>query len=141
MGDLHKVVKSDYTVGTVIIIGILILFFPVSMTEKETVYALSQGTNQSGMVQPIQEQQQRLLQSRINTVKLLADMVQNRLHEASNLLEITSVDPVIQKTPCATSISKVYMGIKVFVMYEPFKVGTHRWGIVLTEPYYQLVGH
>ena len=32
-------------------------------------------------------------------------------------------------------------GIKVLVMYEPLKVGTHRWGIVLTEPYFQLVGH
>lgn len=34
---------------------------------------------------------------------------------------------------------EVINGIKMFVMYEPFKVGTHRWGIVLTEPYYELV--
>jgi hypothetical protein len=116
VGDMHKVIKSQYTIGTVIVIGIL--FFPVPITEKLTVYALSQGTNQyssssfkAGMIQAIREQQQDLLQSRINMVKLLADMVQNRLHEASNLLEITSVDPVVQKTPFATSISKVYMGI------------------------------
>ena len=44
-------------------------------------------------------------------VKLLADMVENRLHGAFVLLEITSVDPVVQKTPFAYSISKVYMGI------------------------------
>jgi hypothetical protein len=111
VGDLHNVVKSHYTVGTFVIIGILILFFPVSIAEKVTVYALGQGTNQSGMIQAIQERQRHLLQSRINMVKLLADMVQSRLHEASNLLEITSVDPVVQKTPFATSISKVYMGI------------------------------
>jgi hypothetical protein len=116
-GDLHIVVKSHNTVATVIII-ILILFFPVAITERVTVYGLSQVTNQSssssftaGMIRAIQEQQQHLFQSKINMVKLLTDMVENRLNEASILLEITSLDPVVQKTPFATSISKVYMGI------------------------------
>jgi uncharacterized membrane protein HdeD (DUF308 family) len=62
VGDLHNVVKNHYTVGTVIIIGILILFFHVSIAEKVTVYALGQVSNQSGMIQAMQEQQQHLLQ-------------------------------------------------------------------------------
>ncbi|MGC2571709.1 MAG: cache domain-containing protein, partial [Candidatus Nitrosopolaris sp.] len=32
------------------------------------------------------------------------------------------------------SRTEIMNGIKTFVMYEPFKVGTHRWGIILTEP-------
>ena len=31
-----------------------------------------------------------------NIVKLLADMVRNKLHDAVNLLEITSKDPLVQ---------------------------------------------
>ena len=114
--DLNIVVKSHHIVGIVIIICILV--FPITITEKVTVYALAPGSNRSslssftaGMMQATQGQQQRLLQSKINMVKLLADMVENRLHQASVLLEITSVDPVVQKTPFAYSISKVYMGI------------------------------
>jgi hypothetical protein len=41
----YKAVKSNYMVGTVIIISILILFSPVAVTEMVTVYALNQGTN------------------------------------------------------------------------------------------------
>lgn len=118
VGDPHKAVKSHYMIGTVIIISILILFFLVAVTKMVTVYALNQGTNQSssssltaGIIQATQEQQQHLLDSKINMVKLLTDMVENRLYVASILLEITSVDPAVQKTPFATSISKVYMGI------------------------------
>ena len=32
------------------------------------------------------------------------------------------------------SRTEIINGIKTFVMYEPFKVGAHRWGIILTEP-------
>jgi hypothetical protein len=46
-----------------------------------------------------------------NVVKLLADMVRNRLHDAVNLLEITSQDPVIQNLSSANFITKKYMGI------------------------------
>ncbi len=53
----------------------------------------------------------QLIKCKINMVKLLANMVENRLHQASVLLEITSDDPVVQKTHFAYSISKVYMGI------------------------------
>jgi hypothetical protein len=42
------------------------------------------------MMQTTQGQQQQILQSKINMVKLLADMVENRLHQALVLLEITS---------------------------------------------------
>ena len=101
--DLNKVVKSHHIVGIVIIICILV--FPIAITEKVTVYALVPGSNHSssssstaGMVQATQgqQQQQQLLQSKINMVKLLADMVENRLHQALVLLEITSVDSVIR---------------------------------------------
>jgi hypothetical protein len=46
-----------------------------------------------------------------NVVKLLADMVRNRLHDAVNLLEITSLDPVVQNLSYANFITKKYMGI------------------------------
>jgi hypothetical protein len=114
--DLSNVVKSHHIVNIVIIICILV--FPIAITEKVTVYAVPEESNHSssssfssGTMQATQGQQQQLLQSKINMVKLLADMVENRLHQASVLLEITSVDPVVQKTPFAYSISRVYMGI------------------------------
>ena len=44
-------------------------------------------------------------------VKLLSDMVSNRLHDAVNLLEITSKDPIMQNVPFANFITKKYMGI------------------------------
>jgi len=46
-----------------------------------------------------------------NVVKLLADMVSNRLHDAVNLLEITSKDPIIQNVTFTNFITKKYMGI------------------------------
>jgi hypothetical protein len=46
-----------------------------------------------------------------NVVKLLADMVRNRLQDAVNLLEITSKDPIIQNVTFANFITKKYMGI------------------------------
>jgi len=100
--DLNKVVKSRHIAGIVIIICILV--FPIAITEKVTVYALPPRSDHSssssftaGMMQAPQGQmQQQFLQSKINMVKLLTDMVENRLHQASVLLEITGVDPVVQ---------------------------------------------
>ncbi|HZA06704.1 MAG TPA: cache domain-containing protein [Nitrososphaeraceae archaeon] len=46
-----------------------------------------------------------------NVVKLLSDMIRNRLHDAVNLLEITSKDPIIQNVSFANYITKKYMGI------------------------------
>jgi hypothetical protein len=46
-----------------------------------------------------------------NVVKLLADMVRNRLQDAVNLLEITSKDPIIRNVTFANFITKKYMGI------------------------------
>jgi hypothetical protein len=34
---------------------------------------------------------------------------------------------------------EIINGIKMVFMYEPFEAGTHRWGMVLIEPYHQLV--
>jgi hypothetical protein len=60
-----------------------------------------------------------------NVVKLLADMVRNRLHDAVNLLEITSQDPVIQKAPFANFISKKYMGIQANMDLTKRKIARH----------------
>jgi hypothetical protein len=46
-----------------------------------------------------------------NVVKLLADMVSSRLHDAVNLLEITSKNPIIQNVTFPNFITKKYMGI------------------------------
>jgi uncharacterized protein len=53
----------------------------------------------------------QVLQSTTNIVKLLADMVQNRLHDATNLLELTSTDPEVKNTSLVGDISKAYMGL------------------------------
>jgi hypothetical protein len=53
----------------------------------------------------------QVLESATNIVKLLADMVQNRLHNAVNLLELTSIDPEVKNTPFVGAISKAYMGV------------------------------
>jgi hypothetical protein len=53
-----------------------------------------------------------------NMVKLLADMVRNKLHDAVNLLEITSKDPVIQNVSFANFITNKYMGIPSTWIYQ-----------------------
>jgi hypothetical protein len=53
----------------------------------------------------------QVLQSETNMVKLLADMVQNRIHDAVDILELTSIDPAVKDTLYLGSISKSYMGI------------------------------
>ena len=44
-------------------------------------------------------------------VKLLANIVRNKLHDTVNLLEITSKDPVIQNITLTNFVTKKYMGI------------------------------
>jgi hypothetical protein len=44
-------------------------------------------------------------------VKLLADMVRDRLYDAVNLLEMTSKEPAVQNVSFANFITKQYMGI------------------------------
>jgi len=46
-----------------------------------------------------------------NMVRLLADMVRDRLYDAVNLLEITSKEPAVQNVSFANFITKQYMGI------------------------------
>ena len=53
----------------------------------------------------------QVLESATNIVKLLADMVQNRLYNAINLLELTGIDPEVKNTPFVAAITKAYMGI------------------------------
>jgi hypothetical protein len=49
--------------------------------------------------------------SQDNMVKLLADMIRDRLYDAVNLLEMTSKEPVVQNVSFANFITKQYMGI------------------------------
>jgi hypothetical protein len=58
---------------------------------------------------------------------------------------MTGIKPLVQMKDFknilngnVTSRIEINNGIKIFVMYEPSKVGTHRWGIILTEPYHHL---
>jgi hypothetical protein len=57
-----------------------------------------------------------------NVVKLLADMVSNRLHDAVNLMEITSKDPIIQNVTFANFITKKYMGISSNIDMEKRRI-------------------
>lgn len=49
--------------------------------------------------------------SQHNMVKLLADMVRDRVYDAVNLLEMTSKEPAVQNVSFANFITKQYMGI------------------------------
>jgi hypothetical protein len=57
-----------------------------------------------------------------NVVKLLADMVRNRLHDAVNLLEITSKDRTIRNVSFANFITKKYMGIPADIDVEKRRI-------------------
>ena len=89
-------------IPTIIIncISILVLSAIIVVTPSLSASQSSQ-TNSSTVITTAQH----------NMVKLLADMVRNKLHGAVNLLEITSKDPVIQNVSFANFISKKYMGI------------------------------
>ena len=65
-------------------------------------------SNQSSI---IEQQNVIITATQHNIVKLLADMVRNRLYDAVNFLEITSKDPVIQNVSFANYITKRNMGI------------------------------
>ena len=56
-----------------------------------------------------------------------------------NTTTITAIEPLLQMKEFKNKLNgnvasrtEIINGIKTFVMYEPFKVGTHRWGIILT---------
>ena len=58
-----------------------------------------------------------------------------------NITTITAIKPLLQMKEFKNKLNgnvasrtEIINGIKTFVMYEPFKVGTHRWSIILTEP-------
>jgi hypothetical protein len=69
-----------------------------------------------------QRQYQEIIQSKNNVVKLLADIVRNKLHEAVNILEITSREPAVQNVSFANNISKIHMGISENLDVEKRKV-------------------
>jgi hypothetical protein len=76
-------------------------------SSKQTIL-LSQELNHN---QSEQQKQQQIIQSNDNVVKLLADMVRDRLNDAVTTLEITSKEPSVEKVLYADNISKAYMGI------------------------------
>jgi Cache domain len=76
-------------------------------SSKQTIL-LSQELNYN---QSEQQKQQQIIQSNDNVVKLLADMVRDRLNDAVTTLEITSKEPSVEKVLYADNISKAYMGI------------------------------
>ena len=53
-----------------------------------------------------------------NIVKLLADLVRNKLHDAVNLLEITSKDPLVQNVSFANFISKKIWESQLMWIYQ-----------------------
>jgi hypothetical protein len=75
----------------------------------------------------------------------IVDSYDNNIQN-KNTTTITGIKPIVQMKDFKNILNgnvasriEVINGTKMFVIYEPFKVGTHRWGMVLTEPYYQLV--
>jgi len=80
----------------------------------------NQPSSSTGIISPIlkynannktSSNETQVLQGTTNIVKLLADMVQNRLHDAVNLLELTRTDSEVKNTSLEGDISKAYMGI------------------------------
>ncbi len=75
----------------------------------------------------------------------IVDSYDNNIQN-KNTTTITGIKPIVQMKDFKNILNgnvasriEVINGIKMFVMYEPFKVSTHRWGIILTGPYHQLV--
>jgi len=79
-----------------------------SFSSSKQTTSLSQELN---LNQSKQQKQQQIIQSNDNIVKLLADMVRDRLNDAVTILEITSKEPSVKKVLYADNISKAYMGI------------------------------
>jgi hypothetical protein len=66
-------------------------------------------SNQSSLIE--QRNMTITTASQHNMVKLLADMVRDRVYDAVNLLEMTSKEPAVQNVSFANFITKQYMGI------------------------------
>jgi hypothetical protein len=90
------------TILTTIIYCISILVLSAIMVVTPSLSSSQSSQTNSSMV---------ITTAQHNMVKLLADMVRNKLHDAVNLLKITSKDPVVQNVSFANFITKKYMGI------------------------------
>ena len=66
--------------------------------------------------------QEEIINYKKNVVKLVADIVRNRLHDAVHILEITSREPAVQNVSFANNISKIHMGISENLDVEKRKV-------------------
>jgi len=85
----------------------------------ETTYDLTISNATNGYHYPYSNQSSLIEQrnmtittaSQHNLVKLLADMVRDRVYDAVNLLEMTSKEPAVQNVSFANFITKQYMGI------------------------------
>ena len=71
---------------------------------------------------PPPARQEEIINYKKNVVKLVADIVRNRLHDAVNILEITSREPAVQNVSFANNISKIHMGISENLDVEKRKV-------------------
>jgi hypothetical protein len=68
----------------------------VQVLEHKSAQQQQQQYQQQQQQQQQPRQYQEIIQSKNNVVKLLADIVRNKLHEAVNILEITSREPAVQ---------------------------------------------
>ena len=89
-----------------------------SLSSSSQVLKHNQTTEQA---QP-QPRQEEIINYKKNVVKLVADIVRNRLHDAVRILEITSRQPAVQNVSFANNISKIHMGIPENLDVEKRKV-------------------
>ena len=91
-----------------------------SLSSSSQVLKHNQTTEQQQQQQP--PRQEEIINYKKNVVKLVADIVRNRLHDAVRILEITSRQPAVQNVSFANNISKIHMGIPENLDVEKRKV-------------------
>jgi hypothetical protein len=91
-----------------------------SLSSSSQVLKHNQTTEQQQQQQ--QPRQEEIINYKKNVVKLVADIVRNRLHDAVRILEITSRQPAVQNVSFANNISKIHMGIPENLDVEKRKV-------------------
>lgn len=94
-------------IASIVCFGVLLIISVILITLSPQVQAQSGNVSSSGSGNS--SNNNILVQH--NMVKLLADMVRDRLYDAVNLLEMTSKEPAVQNVSFANFITKQYMGI------------------------------
>ena len=93
-----------------------------SLSSSSSFYVLKHNQTTEQQQQQQQSRQEEIINYKKNVVKLVADIVRNRLHDAVNILEITSREPAVQNVSFANNISKIHMGIPENLDVEKRKV-------------------